>query len=291
VSDNFEEKIESFLAELELSESEIRKSRDVDNYTAINATATESRDAIIKKLNPESGRILLVPLFDIHYGLKGCNYEILQSYIDYILNTKDCYTFLGGDSCETATRESVGLAMIEEVLHAGPQRRALTDLLRPLAEAGKILFGFPGNHEMRAHKFNEDNPVIEMCYDLGIPFAGYTSFVNIVVNNIPYQIIAHHGSGGGGTIGSKVNAAAKPGHFALADLYISGHSHVRAAWDDSFFEMNDTKVSKRRRVFVIGGSLVNYFEMYPEMKMLAPNNVGLVMISLSGTTKYVTVTL
>lgn len=289
--DNLEAKLEKILSDLSLYEEESRAENARQQYLKITGHDNDYKEARTQNFYPKSGAINIVPLFDIHYGLNGCNKFKLQSYIDFILDSNDYYTFLGGDTCETATKDSIGLALQEEELHTGDQRRELTNLLRPLAEAGKILFGIPGNHEMRGHRFNGDNPLIEICYDLEVPYLGYQAYLNIFVNDINYHIVGYHGKGGGSTIGSKINSASKMKNVALADLYISGHSHIRATWDESFLHIDGDQVQKERVVFVIGGSLVNYFGLYSEEKMLTPGVTGSVLITLFGDRKYISVTL
>lgn len=291
MADALEQKLQKLLGDLELYELYIKKDKALEDYLFISAETNDSKKVVSYKFNPITGSIKIIPFFDLHYGLKGCNVPKLESYTDLILRNDNFYTFLGGDTCETATKDSVGLAMQEEELHTGDQRRKLTDLLRPLAEEGKILCGFPGNHEMRGHQFNGDNPLIEICYDLEVPYCGYQAYLNIDVNDVNYHIVGWHGKGGGTTMGGKINSASKMKNVAVADLYVSGHSHTRATWDESIFEIVGDTVEKRRTVFVIGGSLVNYFDLYSEQKALSPGVTGLVLISLNGEKKYVSVTL
>ncbi len=288
---NLEERLEKILNDLSLYEEDAQTEQARQQYLRITGQCSDSKIVKVQRFSPKSGAINIVPLFDIHYGLKGCNKEKLQAYIDFILKNDDYYTFLGGDTCETATKDSVGLALQEEELHTGDQRRELTDLLRPLAEKDKILFGIPGNHEMRGHRFNGDNPLIEICYDLGVPYLGFQAYLNIFVNDINYRIMGHHGTGGGRTIGAKINSASRMKNVAVSDLYVSGHSHIRAAWDESIVHIDGDKAKKERIVFVIGGSLVDYFGLYSEEGMLTPGVTGCVLITLFGDRKYISVTL
>jgi hypothetical protein len=285
LEDNFNNKLCQVIQDLNLSLDCLKDEAAFDSFRSISAYTNDKKKMICKEFGESS--IDILPLYDIHYGLKGCNKHKLQSYVDYILRRKNCYTFLGGDSCETATRESVGLGMMEEELHTGDQRRELTDILRPLAKEGKIITGITGNHEMRAAKHNDDNPMAEICYDLDISYSRYSSYIQLLVGSVEYNIFAHHGTGGGAaTIGGKVNAGAKPANVALADVYVSGHSHVRAAWDDAYEVPVGRELVKQRRLYVVGGSLVNYFELYPEQGCLKMGFPGLVLINLSGSFKY-----
>jgi predicted phosphodiesterase len=280
-------RFEQILDNLDKYEFDLKRAKEIDDFRTISAKAVEQRPILMCDFTPKTGSIKLVPLYDIHYGLKNCNEELLDCYLKYIESTEDCYTIIGGDSCETATRESVGLATFEEVLHTGNQRRSLTDKLRPLAQKGKILGAVTGNHEMRAQRFNEDNPMVELCYDLGIPYCGHSTFIDMYVNDINYQVFMCHGSGGSATPGGRANAAAKAGATAIADLYLSGHTHSRGLVERKLRIVENGKEITMRQAFVAGGSLVNYFDSYAEEKMLSPSVVGLVLITLYGNEKYV----
>jgi len=286
---DLEARLEKILNDLSLYEEDAKSENVRDEYLRITGFDSDCKKAEVKEITTKSNKINIIPFFDIHYGLKACNIPKLEDYINFVLKNDDCYTFLGGDTCESASRESVGLAMQDENLHTGDQRRELTDLLRPLAQDGKILFGIPGNHEMRGHRFNGDNPLIEMCYDLGIPYLGFQAYLNLFVNGINYHIVGWHGKGGGKTISGKINSASKMKNVAVADLYVSGHSHIRATWDESFLRIDGDKVHKQRTVFVIGGSLVNYFDLYSEEAMLTPGVTGCVLITFYGDRKHISV--
>lgn len=286
-SAKIEEKIDKVLAELAKFEVLAKNER----FAKIASQSVETKSALVYNFTPQSGFITIVPLYDIHHGLKGSDTQLLDSYLEYILDTEDCYTFLGGDSCEVATRDSVGKAAYEEKEHVGQQRRSLTNKLRPLACAGKILGGISGNHEARLARFADDDPMKEICYDLDIPYCGYSGFLSINVNDIEYHVMFHHGVGGGSTPGGAANAASKAGKVAVADLYFSGHTHRRMSYDESICELEGDKVVKRRRLYVVGGSLVNYFDMYAEEKLLTPSVTGLVKVSLDGTIKNMSATI
>lgn len=178
--------------------------------------------------------------------------------------------------------------MQEQKFHAGEQRKWLIKKLRPLAEAGKIICGVVGNHEMRARKFYGDEPLMAVCDALEIDYCGYSAYIFIKVGNITYTICTSHGSGSGGTLGGKVNASTKASKVMLADLYLSGHSHTRSVAEDCIYLPNSQgELVRHRRVYVVCGSTINYFDGYAEQMMLAPSHTGLVQVSLSSEMKYI----
>lgn len=227
--------------------------------------------------------LIIVPITDVHLGHRECNIELFKGYIDYILNTPNAVTILNGDLAETATKVSVGKAMFEENMNFPEQMKMLEELLMPLAEAGKILGCGPGNHEERIANMIGINPMDMLAEKLGVPYFGYQGFFRVQVGDEMYKIVAFHGAGGGATTGSKANTAEKMNKvLGNADLYISGHTHGRQSHSDVIFLMDDKSdvLLPHKRTYVVGGSFVEYWDSYPEMKGLAPALTGLVRCEL-----------
>ena len=184
--------------------------------------------------------LILVPIMDVHLGNRHANIPYFQRFVQYILDVPNCVTILNGDLAETATRTSVGMAMFEEDLHLPEQIRVLYDILKPLADAGKILGMGPGNHEERMANLIGINPMQILADKLGVPYFGYQGFFRIIVNGIPYKCVFHHGVGGGTTSGSKTNSAEKMNKVVSnADVYFSGHTHGRQFHSDIIYIMDE----------------------------------------------------
>ena len=227
--------------------------------------------------------LIIVPITDVHLGHKECNLDLFKGYIDYILKTPNAVTILNGDLAETATKTSVGKAMFEEDMNFPEQMKLLEELLRPLADAGKILGCGPGNHEERIANLIGINPMEMLSEKLGVPYFGYQGFFRVEVGSQLYKIVAFHGAGGGATSGSKTNTGEKMNKvLANADLYISGHTHGRQSHSDLIYVMDDKLeyLIPQKRTYVVGGSFVEYWNSYPEMKGLAPALTGLVRCEL-----------
>lgn len=226
--------------------------------------------------------LILVPITDVHLGHKHANIPYFKQFVQYILDVPNCVTILNGDLAETATRTSVGMAMFEEDLHLPDQIHVLYEILKPLAEAGKILGMGPGNHEERMANLLGLNPMKILADRLNVPYFGYQGFFKIVVNGIPYKCVFHHGVGGGATSGSKTNAAEKMNKVVTnADLYFSGHTHGRQFHTDIIYVMdeNSDELIPHKRTYVVGGSFLDY-EGYPAMKALPPSDIGAVRVQL-----------
>mgnify|MGYP003488327725 FL=1 len=237
--------------------------------------------------------LILVPITDVHLGNRQANIEYFKAFVQYILDVPNAVTVLNGDLAETATKISVGKAMFEESANFPEQIKQLTDILRPLAKAGKILGIGPGNHEERIANMIGLNPMEILAERLDVPYFGYQGYFRIIVNHINYNCSFFHGAGGGASPGAKANTSEKLNKVVPnADLYFSGHTHGKQSHSDTtfMFDANSDTLVPHKRTYVVGGSFVEYWEAYPEMKGLAPSSTGLVRCELRPDVKDIRVT-
>jgi hypothetical protein len=237
--------------------------------------------------------LIMVPITDVHLGNKQANIPYFKAFVDYILKVPNAVTVLNGDLAETATKVSVGKAMFEENMNFPEQLKALHEILLPLAKAGKILGVGPGNHEERIANMIGLNPMEILAEKLGVPYFGYQGYFRIQVNHINYNCAFFHGAGGGATTGSKANTAEKINKVVPnADLYFSGHTHGKQSHHDVVFMFDNEsgELVPHKRTYVVGGSFVEYWDAYPEMKGLAPSATGLVRVELRPDYKDIRVT-
>lgn len=226
--------------------------------------------------------ITIIPITDIHFGSKQTNLKKLNEILKFIEDTPDCYTILLGDQTETATKQSVGMGVYDEDVDLRSQLRVLSNLLRPLARKNKILGILTGNHEMRVAYATSINPAELLAEKLDVPYFGFQGYLIVKVGSQIYKIFAHHGVGGGCTPSGKLNAMRKLNQVALADIYMSGHTHGKL-WDhDLIMEMDEETgiVKPKMRYYVVAGSFLEYWGGYAEMKLLPPSATGTIAMKL-----------
>lgn len=286
------DEVMQMLAKTEVKAPVLKKEEtSLDFFYTVRDTYQRKGKQVLKyefneELYQEHG-LIIVPITDVHLGSKHCNVQYFKAFIDYIMQVPNCVTILNGDLAETATKESVGAAMFEEEANIPEQLAVLHELLKPLADAGKILGMGPGNHEQRVENMIGINPMQILAEKLGVPYFGHQGFFNIVVNGISYKCTFHHGAGGGATPASKSAAAEKMNKVVMADLYFSGHTHGRQYHKDVIytFDENSEELVPVIRTYVVGGSFLEYWGGYSEMKALAPSITGAVRIELRPDTK------
>lgn len=231
--------------------------------------------------------IRIIPLSDIHLGSKQCNLAKVRQAIDLIMETPNCYTVLMGDQTETATKTSVGMATYDEDFCLEDQIRLIVKMLKPLADAGKILGCLVGNHEMRVAYSTSLNIVKMIARELKINYLGFQGYLSIHVGEQSYSIMVAHGKGGASTPAGKLRAMRNLSKVAEADLYLSGHTHGRIYDYDlkNYIDEEEDIVKSKRIIYAVCGSFLEYWDGYAEMKLLSPSSTGVISITLDAEEK------
>jgi UDP-2,3-diacylglucosamine pyrophosphatase LpxH len=170
--------------------------------------------------------------------------------------------------------------MFDEDFHYPDQIKILAAALKPLSDAGKIIGALTGNHEMRIEQLTGMNPMQLLAEKLDVPYFGFQGFIEAQVGDQTYQIMCHHGVGGGCSSVGRIKAAHKLSNVAQADLYISGHTHGCDYDHDEVMVFQDGMMVPKTRHYVVAGSFLNYWGGYAEMKLLQPAKCGSVYIEL-----------
>lgn len=269
----------------------VREKQELESFYKINQMSDEIKMKQVSKhkFETDADKISIVPVHDIHYGSLNCNKEKFRAFLDYILSTPDTYMIGLGDLIENATKTSVGMGVYEEEVHIDEQIEHMTALLEPLAKAGKILGLMPGNHEYRTSVLIRLDPMRLIAKRLSketgieVPFLGYQGFHKWLVGDQVYKAHTFHGRGSAGTPGGRINAVRRQRDIMLdADMYFMGHVHsIQHDMDSGYIidDENDLLIQKKRH-YIIGGSLLTYFEGYAEMMGLTPAPQGLVQVDL-----------
>lgn len=84
---------------------------------------------------------------DWHFGSLAMSYAEWRAAIDFILTTPGVYVATVGDLIENTVSFKNLAHVWEQVVSPALQRKAIGSLLRELADAGKILGGWFGNHD------------------------------------------------------------------------------------------------------------------------------------------------
>jgi len=109
------------------------------------------------------------------------------------------------------------------------QRRKARELFEPIRD--KCLGLITGNHEEDIHKKLQIDFTRNLCYDLDVPYLGYSCFYLLNFkresSNESHQIIIHgwHGAGSAQTEGARLMRLMRLVNEVQAHIYLMGHLH------------------------------------------------------------------
>lgn len=160
---------------------------------------------------------------DVHIGSAECDIEGFASFLERVVKAKHDYVVICGDLVDNATKVS-RTNIYEEVCTPQEQIDEAVRLLRPLADAGRILAVVRGNHEQRTVEGSGIDPMLEICARLGISkaYRPNMAFVRVKLekNGVDdvYNLLVTHGRSAG---------AKKRFAYSLegVDAVITGHTH------------------------------------------------------------------
>ena len=235
-----------------------------------------------------SSKIRIVPIGDIHAGVKHCEERKIKELVQEVKNDKDTYWIGVGDYADyiapTDPRwdSKVIADWVDSDNIAEDQTTWLEHLLKPIRS--KCMGLCFGNHEESIRLRLSCNVHKNLCESLDVPSLGYSAFVKLTTNRgtsqRPFTIAITHGAGSAVTKGARINRLKEFMASFDADIYIHGHLHDNIINTSvSLYLDRNNQIKQRVRVGAMSGSWLtaytqNVSASYAEKKMLPPNVVG-----------------
>lgn len=236
--------------------------------------------------NGNHDELIIKPLGDLHIGAPNFDEKVFTRELEKIDKERDrTRIILMGDLAETATKESVGAGVYEQRDMVDQQIYKAKNLLWDFRDLIDLIV--TGNHEQRVYKQSGHDPMRYFAELMGLAdkYARYQGVVKYAWNKRAYDVAVWHGAGGGTTIGGAMNKLQKMQNVVVADVYLMGHVHKRAATFDGIYitDQRNGKIIQKKQAFVITGSALGYEESYAEEAGLKPSIKGFPSIYLDGT--------
>ena len=233
----------------------------------------------------------LIPIGDLHRGdkhLSTTGLAKLKGYLDWVMERPNAYVFLMGDILNTASRSSKTNPF--ESMSGDDEYQASVDLFKPYA--ARIIGCITGNHENRMSKEFGFNPLKPFCNELGIPFCGFSACIKVRVGQRKespnqyeqvYWGYAHHGVGGGGTLGAALNKKVKLQEIVhCMDWYMAGHDHQLITASRNILRPYRDKIIHQRVHYVDTGSFLDWNGSYAEEAAMAIGKQGAPRLRFDG---------
>lgn len=239
----------------------------------INSTRGDTKLEIIEINKPELKKINLYAVGDLHIGDLNCDYDRIKETIEEIAEDPNALVIGMGDWLNVATKHSVGKAVFDQEYDTTEQMKIARRLFTPIKD--KLIGILEGNHEFRLSK--EGINITDLLADnLDTRFLGYSTALNIKVQDANYIVYATHGHGGGATKGGVVNKLNKLSNVVVADVYLRGHSHQLLHFKEPIrlISPETNAIIQKERWYVDTGSFLSYDGSYAEKANYTPANLG-----------------
>lgn len=233
----------------------------------------------------------LVPIGDLHAGdrhLSERGLSKLKGYLDWVAARPNARIFLMGDILNVASRSSKTNPF--ESLSGDDEYQKAVNLFKPYA--GHIVGAITGNHCSRMYKEFGFNPLQPFCNELGIKFCGFSACLKIRVGKRKgtknqfeqvYWAFAHHGSGGGGTLGAALNKKVKLQEIVHGmDAYLAGHDHQLIAGTRNVLLPKRDKIEHQRVHYIDTGSFLDWNGSYAEEAAMPLGKLGAPRLRFDG---------
>lgn len=216
----------------------------------------------------QTQKVLVLPVGDVHWGSRDFPIEHFKNFLQWGYDRGAYFIGMGDylDFTSTSQRQIMG------VLRDSTKER-LDEMVRYEADAfleatkftkGRWLGMLSGNHTWT---FAGGNSVDQLlCKGLECDYLGDMTILRLVLTNFPGHpeadtiVVAHHGKGGGSTVGGQLG---KPEHLLKwlnADIILMGHSHAKlAAPIDRINITPDGIISHRTTVVARTGSFLRAY--------------------------------
>lgn len=264
---------EEYFTELEgiqdtFADRVFKRYRPVSEYPELRITLPDELDTIE-----------LAPLYDVHMGSVEHDGKLFGKHLNWIAETPNVFTWLGGDIFENKTPNEAYMG--QDPLTPEQQLLLATKTLAPIQH--KILCSFPGNHEARTAKQSGMDSAKRLAENLRLPYFSDYVIISIKWRGNKFRILAMHGAGGGSTPGAQRNSARKELTWIHPDIIWSGHLHQPLTDPVKMFcfDQKTDEVYEKDSLVLISPSYVKYFKGYAAAKRLSPGIRGLSVVILN----------
>ena len=238
-------------------------------------------DMIVHKF-PDLTEITVIPVSDVHLGALEHNTAAWNAFCKEVMEQPNTKILLVGDLINNSTRTSVANPF-DEVMRPREQKTRMVEMLKPLADDGRILCAVSGNHERRSMKDSDVDLTYDIMAKLDIEnvYRENIAFVKISLGRrvsekkpkCTFLFAVTHGAGGGIYTGAAVNRNERFGNVLDGvDCIVVGHTHKGTVSRPSkiVVDARNEKVYLRSYTVVSAESWMSYGG-YAAQKMLLPS--------------------
>lgn len=238
-----------------------------------------------KRFPDKPASIEISHLTDLQYGAKGFDEKRFIKYRDWILSVKNRFVVLGGDVIDAATVLSIA-SPYENTEEPIDQADGAVELLKPLADEGRLLGYVGGNHERRTVKsFGDAGRII--ARGLKVPYSRGVQLIDIHFGqHKPFRLSLWHGSGSARTKGAKAQMLHRFMGQADSQVYLVGHLHDVVVLFDWRQVRRDGKIRLEKIAGAMSSSFLQYWNSYAETYAMSPSDTMMARVIIERNGKW-----
>lgn len=236
----------------------------------------------------------LMVIADLHIGDPTFDEKMLKAVAKWVNDADNRYVVIAGDIFNAGLKDSVSSVYNESMTLQQALDYFRSDVVDVLG-AGNIVAVIRGNHDNRVVKSVGLDPVAVACELNGLTYCGAEGYITLSVGDwgrgkkrspVKYLMFLTHGTGGGRTVGSKVNALMRHSDIVVADIYVQGHTHQPLVVPDVIYvpDTRRERIVERDQLFVNAASFIKR-DSYAKDFSFAPQSRKHPVIMLSGREK------
>lgn len=228
--------------------------------------------------------VSVFPLADWHLGSPQCKVPYIKRVVRRIERDPQARWFGHGDLIENALVGTPG-DIYKQLKSPEDQIKEVVEILQPIRD--KCLFILSGNHEERSQKASGLSPSQNIASDLRVRYCEYSCLfvLDLLEAKTPrsFSCYAHHNSGGGYSMGGKINAATKLRRICpTVDATFTAHVHTTARIPVTWFEPGHGQALRKTGYDYISGSTLTWNKSYAEVKAKHPSTVEHIVVKFVG---------
>ena len=241
----------------------------------------------------------LVPIGDLHLGdpsFEKKGREKLIGYLEWVKDNPNARIFLMGDILDVAgigEKTTTTGHSVDENGNIDEYFKAV-NIFTPYKD--QIIGIIDGNHEARILTSNGLSLAQFLAANLGIQYCKWSAVVRFKIKKRTdkgaegrwgenYNVYLHHTTGGGNTIGGKMNRVEKLRPLVdNMDVYCGGHNHMlgSASVIGNYPSYQEKAIKERTIWYVDCGGYLSWNNSYAEQKMMSPVKLGSPRIRFDG---------
>ena len=245
-------------------------------------------------LSKDYENLFIYILADLHLGESLVDMRRVDQLLNEIKSNDNARLIVNGDLVNNGIKESVS-DIYHETMKPSDQIKMLAQLLEPIKD--KILVMTDGNHEARTSKKVGINLMETVAIELfgrekaeeiysNEPYLLFLSFGRNRGRDerqTIYSMYGRHGSGGGRTVGAKLNHLERMFEQVNADVFIHSHTHVPAVFKlgSHNVDYKNRKATYKEHLFVNSNAFLLHGG-YGEAFGYRPTNTTFPVIILNG---------